>query len=308
MIRRVLFIGSKELGLAALQTLHRAAPETLAGVLTIDDAADRRSAISDFRAFATQHNVPLRVAANRAESEQMVRDLNPDLCIVVCWYWMLGEQLLESVPGGFIGVHNSLLPRYRGGSPLVWQLIQGETEIGFSIFTLMRGMDEGPIWAARRLAVQSTEHIGDVLPRVEAAIVKELGQLYPRILSGAAKPTPQDSREATYCMARHPEDGALNWNQPATKVFNLIRAQSDPYPGAHSFWNGKLVRFWRAKLFDRAWLGAPGQVARIGHDGVVIIAGDDQAVLVTELEVDGTRDVAHKLITSYRHRFTASER
>ena len=304
MIRRVLFMGSKELGLAVLRAIHQASPGSIAGILTLDDSNDHRSALPRFREFAATVNMPLRIAANRAESEQIIQEFNPDLCVVVCWYWMLGEKLLVSIPYGFIGVHNSLLPRYRGGSPLVWQLIQGETEIGFSILTLTSGMDEGPIWASRRLAVEPEERIGQVLPRLEAAIVEELGSLYPRILSGTVQPAPQDAREATYCMARHPEDGELDWRDPAANVFNSIRAQSDPYPGAFSYWNGKLVRCWRATLFDRPWCGAPGQVARIRTDGVVVIAGDHRAVVLTEIEMDGVRDAADRLITSYRHRFT----
>ena len=114
----VLFIGSKQLGLQVLRTMHRRAPRLLVGSMTIDDRTDRRSAHDGFVDFCAAQGLPLFVVPDRQQAEQTIARLQPDLCIVVGWYWLITDHTLRSVPRGFVGIHNSKLPAYRGGSPL----------------------------------------------------------------------------------------------------------------------------------------------------------------------------------------------
>jgi methionyl-tRNA formyltransferase len=285
---RVVFIGSKQAGLECLQTVHAAAPETLAGIVTLDDADDTRSVYDEFCSFAESVGQTMSVAANPREAERLVRELEPDLCLVVGWYWLLSPELLASVPRGVLGVHNSLLPRYRGAAPLVWALINGEAEVGFSLFSLGEGMDDGPIWAQRSVAVAADDYVSDVLEKVTRSTTSLLEETWPAILEGELEPVPQDSAAATYAALRTPEDGRIDWTRSASDVYNFVRAQSRPYPGAFTLLaDGDRLTVWRARPVDARFYGTPGQVAQIRPDGVYVICGDHRPLLVEEV---GTKE------------------
>lgn len=304
-INRVLFIGSKQMGLRVLQEMYSLAPETIIGILTIDDSSDTRSTFIGFQQFAQQTGLILYVAANRRQSEEIVADLRPDLCFVVGWYWLIDSATLAAVPSGFVGIHNSLLPKYRGGSPLIWAMIKGDNEVGFSMFSFSPGMDDGPIWAQGRVPVNEQDYVSDVLEKLEAKTIQVLQTIYPRILSGEAKPTAQDHGMATYCAQRYPEDGCINWSESARNVFNFVRAQSEPYPGSFTYYDGQRLKIWKAHLFEREYCGMPGQVSRITDDGVYVICGDHRAIILEDIEfADGKRGKPNDLIVSIRKRMS----
>ena len=162
-IERVLFIGSKQLGLDCLKTIYSQSKETLVGVLTFDDTSDGRSKFNDFIDFCSTNEIPMFIAKNKTESEKIVKKQHPDICIVVGWYWLFSNEILSEVPNGLLGIHNSLLPKYRGGAPLVWSIINGEKNIGFSMFTLTEGMDEGDIWFQYKIELKQEDDINTIL-------------------------------------------------------------------------------------------------------------------------------------------------
>ncbi|HET8633637.1 MAG TPA: methionyl-tRNA formyltransferase [Gemmatimonadales bacterium] len=300
---RVLFLGSKRLGLRVLQTIVATRPESLVGVVTLRDDDDSRSVRPDFQRFCAEHRLTLHEVSRRSEADQVLVETSPDLCIVVGWYWLIGEEMRSRVPGGFVGIHNSLLPRYRGGAPLVWSLIRGDAEVGASIFTLSDGVDSGPIWAAVRVQVEPQEGIGSVLARLEDGVVATFRELYPRLLDGQASAQAQDVTAATYCCQRRPEDGQIDWSWPAAAIHNFIRAQSEPYPGAFTMLGSRPLHIWRAEPTSEVWLGVPGQVARIIDDTVLVVCGDSRCLALRVVSQDGIRSAASQLIRSVRARF-----
>ncbi len=301
-INRVLFIGSKQLGLRVLKEMHLLSPETLIGILTIDDSNDTRSVLADFQDFCKENELILFVAKNRKQSEDIVKKLKPDLCLVVGWYWLITNTVLESVPSGFIGVHNSLLPKYRGFAPLVWQIINNEKKVGFSLFSFTQGMDEGQVWAQGSVCVEEQDYISDIVEKLEEKTIQVFQTNYPKILNDEVQPIGQNHELATYCARRFPIDGNINWHTSAQDVYNFIRAQSDPYPGAFTYLDAHELKIWRARLFDKPYYGIPGQVARITSEGVYVICGNHRAVIIEEVEKAGKRDKANKFVKSIKDR------
>ena len=305
-VNRVLFMGSKRLGLRVLQEMYALSPEKVVGVLTIDDTDDTRSVFPDIKDFSKRNRLKFHVAKNRAESESIIQDVAPDLCLVVGWYWLIRDIVLDAVPRGFIGVHNSLLPKFRGGSPLVWAIINGEHQVGVSFFSFRPGMDAGPIWAQGKVRVELQDYVSDVLDKLEEETVRLLKGSYWRILDGSIEPVDQDHEQATYCAQRMPSDGNVDWYAPAQKVYDFIRAQSDPYPGSFTYFKGEILKIWKAHLFDKTYYGKPGQVARIGDDGVYVVCGDHHAVILDEVEWKKERGEATRFIKSVRARMQMS--
>lgn len=302
-IQRVLFMGSKRLGLRALVAMRTAAPDSVIGAITIDDRSDVRNAFEEFHKYANESGLRLETANNRRHAEQLIAEFRPDLCFVVGWYWLITDETLKIVPHGFIGIHNSLLPKYRGGSPLVWALINGEREVGFSLFSFTQGMDDGPIWAQKRFPVGDEDTISDLLGRFEDQAVLTLHSSYADILNGKIAPQPQPHAEATFCAQRQAFDGAINWLQPAHRVHDFIRAQTDPYPGAFTYLRDEKLTIWRSRCEPDIFYGTPGQVAAIGTAGVRVVCGDNRGLEVLEVEFQGKRLPASEVLRSIRIRF-----
>ena len=146
MIKRVLFIGSKKLGISVLRTIHSASPDLLVGAVTLNDTADKRSVYHEFSEFAKQTGVTLDIANKNDDLDKLLYKHNPDWCIVCGWYRIIGASTLARVPFGFAGIHASLLPQFRGSAPLVWAMIQGVPTVGASLFKFDRGIDDGPLY------------------------------------------------------------------------------------------------------------------------------------------------------------------
>lgn len=305
-VSRVLFIGSKRLGLRVLKEMHSLSPETLIGAVTIDDTMDTRGAIGDFKEYSNKHRLPLYVAGSRQHSEQIIAELKPDLCLLVSWYWLISTRTINAVPGGLIVMHNSLLPKYRGGSPLIWAIINDEKEVGFSFFSLTAGMDEGPILVQGSVVVEEHEYISDILEKLEEKTVEVLRNKYLLMLNGGIVPVEQQDTLATYCAQRFPCDGNIDWHMPAKDIYNFIRAQSSPYPGAFTYFEGQMLKLWKARPFKQKYYGTPGQVAKINADGAYLICGDNQAIILEEVELGGKRGGANEFITSIKTRMSIS--
>ena len=277
-IKKVLFVGSKTLGLKCLKIMWKNSPESLTGILTFDDSKDFRSVLNEFKTFASETQLSLHIATSSKESERIMKELSPELCWVVGWYWMISPAALKTVPHGFIGLHNSLLPKYRGGAPLVWALINGEKEVGISLFSFGEGMDDGDVWGQAKVSVTENDDIAVVLSGIQVAAEQLTEDLYLPILKGDVTHQKQEASNATYGALRTADDGLIDWAKPARDIHNFIRAQAPPYPGAFSFINSQKVVMLKSVCTSEKWMGTPGQVLRTQKDSMSVICGD-QGVL-----------------------------
>ena len=287
MTKRVLFLGSKPLGLRCLFEIHRLNPQALLGVITIDDRDDVRSCFSEFHAFCENSGVDLFVASDRAHSEALIAKLRPDICLLVSWYWMVGEDTLRRVPNGCLGIHFSLLPKFRGWSPLVWTILLGESEAGLSLFTITKEADAGPLWEQRRVPIHFTDDVASVLARLEESAVDVLQEKYLSILDGSAIPRDQGADGISYCARRLPSDGLLDWKQSSSQLYDAIRAQAMPYPGAFTFLGRNKMTIWKARPKDTPFFGSPGQLVQTKEDGICAVCGDKRALVLEVVQLEG---------------------
>lgn len=266
----VTFLGSKQSGFNAMESISYVGP--VQTIISIDDQQDQRSAYTAFR-DRNAIIVPDQKAATSA-----IIAAAPDFIFVHGWYWLLPSELTSKYT--VLGVHNSLLPKYRGGAPLVWAIINGEHEVGSSIFKITDGMDEGEIYGQARIDIAPGDHIGDILPRLDAEVLSKLPSIWRGILEGVVTGQKQDHSAASYCAQRRPDDGQIDWKKPATQVHNFIRAQSAPYPGAFSCSGEDRFHFQSSAIFPHPYLGTPGQVVQKVGGRHVVACGDGNAVSV----------------------------
>lgn len=268
---RIAILGTKDLCLRVIEALRSGGIPCYA--VTVDDSTDGRSELERLAAAGA------RVAGKPREAYGMVLEGKPRAVIVAGWYWLIPDEILNAVPAGFIGLHYSALPSYRGSSPVVWALINGDPTIGYSIFQLTTGMDEGPLWAQGRVA-RGDGYIGGVLNRLADAAVPDLVDVARGILDGSARPTPQSAEHLSYAAPRTPDDGRIDWTLDAISLERFVRAQSHPYPGAFATLSSQVVRIWDAAASAVPHYGTPGQIVMTTGDEVVVACGDGSALVV----------------------------
>ena len=287
-----LFIGSKPFGLAMLKALRGVAP-LIGGVITIDDSDDVRTCLGSFRDHAVAEGLELVVAMSAAEVKAEILARRPPVVLVCGYYWLLDAETLAAVPGGVFGIHNSLLPHYRGSSPLVWTIINGDTRAGSSLFELGLGMDDGPILHQVELGIGPDDGIGEVLARLEAGMCRDLPSVWPHLCAGTAEKRIQAEDQATYCGRRRPRDGKIDWTQSAERIHNFVRAQTPPYPGAFTFEGDRRIVVLRTRPFQHSYYGISGQVVQRRPGEVIVACGGDSALIILEAQADhGSGDVA----------------
>ena len=286
MLSKALFLGSKNLGLRLLMRMEALAPNALAAVATLDDSSDVRGCLPDFQSFCAGRGLALEVLTKAKELDAVLDRHQPDLVVVCGWYWKIAAETLAKVSGGFIGLHASLLPRYRGHAPLVWTLYNGDAEGGLSLFYLEPGLDTGDILAQRKFALGPDATIAEALALAETHAAEALEETYPLLLAGNAPRRPQDQSQATFCSQRKPEDGLIDWKSPASALHNAIRAQTHPYPGAFTVWQGRKLYLWKAGRFDGEYFGIPGLIVEC-PGGEALVACGQGALRLIEVQLEG---------------------
>jgi methionyl-tRNA formyltransferase len=274
------------MGLRCLTAMYETRSSDIVSIITFDDRLDTRHVFHDLHCFGEQCRIPVTVTHGGADLNVAVRAAEPELVIVCGWYLMIAADTLGAARRGFIGVHNSLLPRYRGAAPLVWAMLNGEPEVGLSMYTLTQGMDDGDVWAQTSTPVGPDDYIGDVLGRLEDACDDMIRNVYPRILNDEVKPKRQDAGQATYGTLRSRDHGRIRWHDPADRIHRWIRAQSKPYPGAFTSCDGRRLTIWRAHPFASLYYGRPGEVVKGPAGEAMVICGDDRALVIDAMQFD----------------------
>ncbi|NTW15125.1 MAG: methionyl-tRNA formyltransferase [Candidatus Moranbacteria bacterium] len=235
---RVIFMGTPEFARDILSGLVTAGFNVVAVYTRPDRPVGRNRAISEppVKTFAKEQGIA--VEQPERFDEETIRKLteyHPDLIIVAAYGRILPETVL-AIPGfGCLNVHASLLPRWRGASPVQNALLSGDTETGVTIMLMDKGLDTGPILAQRTMPVSDSDTRETLLSRMAIDGVMLLSETVPRWIERRCEPAPQDSEKATLCELIEREDGHIFWNEDATTILNRFRGLS-PWPGIFTFW------------------------------------------------------------------------
>ena len=256
---KIFFIGVTEFGLVCFDRLVQMKANIVGCAYTEDKIVMKKQpdgmknvTYVNFGEVAREHQIEgvFFDKASPLRFEQRVKDLNPDLIIVAGWHYIIRSEVLDIPRLGTVGLHASLLPRYRGGSPLVWQMIHGEKEAGVSLFYLEDGIDTGDVIGQERFSIEEADTIQQALLKSQQAALTLLDTYIPPLLNGAAPRIKQNESEAFYVRQRIPSDGEIDWNDTPQNIKNFIRAQTKPYPGAFTYINNKKVVIWDAEVVE----------------------------------------------------------
>ena len=285
---RVLFFGYSEVGYATLELLL-ARGVTIAGVFTHLDDGHETQWFRSVPKLAAQHQLPIFTPDSFKDPlwDERIRALQPDLILSMYYRNMIPTRLLNLAPLGAFNMHGSYLPRYRGRAPLNWAIINGEDHIGVSLHVMVKEADAGDLVDQEKIPIGPEETAAIILPRVREAAVNVLGRQLDGLLTGRAPRTPQNHALATYFGKRTPEDGRIDWTKSAREVFNLVRALSQPFPGAFTdvIFQGQTARLlvWQARpVTSIPTVTLPGRL--ISLQPLTIGCGADSFIEVNEFE------------------------
>jgi methionyl-tRNA formyltransferase len=255
----------------------------IVGVVTLPGPIDpNRSGQCSFDEVAARLGAVLHVTrdVNSEETVTAVRGLRPELVFVVGWSQLVREPFIALAPEGVFGMHPTLLPRHRGRAPIPWTILAGLARTGVTLFEIVDSTaDSGSIVGQATVDVAQDETATTLFARIARAHVELTRELVPQLLARTAPRIPQDPSRASSWPKRVPADGIIDWETRAPHLYDWVRAQTRPYPGAFTFLGDEKVIVWGARPVELAEVAPAGTIVDVGTEGPVVACGEGGLVL-----------------------------
>jgi len=276
-----------EIGWTSLRTLIELGVDVPL-VVTHEDAPGEQIWFHSVGDLAREAGIPVIAPedVNAESSVATVAQTRPDFLFSFYFRNMLKPPLLALPGRGALNLHGSLLPRYRGRAPVNWVLVEGESETGVTLHYMDERADHGDVVARQAVTIDRDDCALSLTRKLAAAAETLLRLEIPRLAAGRAARVPQDHAQATKFGGRRPDDGAIDWQWPAERVRNLVRAVTDPWPGAFTRLRSRKLMIWWAETGPTGEPRAPGEI-QLDARGVPWVATGDGALALTRLGWEG---------------------
>ncbi|WP_027720034.1 MULTISPECIES: methionyl-tRNA formyltransferase [unclassified Desulfurobacterium] len=299
----VVFMGTPDFAVPSLKGLLDSDMFNVSLVVTQPDkpaGRGRRLKAPPVKVIAESHGIPvvqpLKVKGNE-ELMDRLKAISPDFIVVAAYGKILPSELLEIPKIAPVNVHASLLPRYRGASPIQSALLNGDAKTGVTIMKITEKLDSGDIYIQEETSISLDDTAQTLHDRLAKIGGRLLVKALPLIASGKLKPVPQDDSKATYCTQIKKEDGRIDWRDDVENIFNKVRAFT-PWPSAFTHFKGKLLKITKALPVEGH--GEPGVVMDVDREGFYV--GTGKGVLkVLKVKPEGKREMnADDFVRGYR--------
>ena len=289
---RIVFAGTPEFAVPALEALPRAGHAVVAAYCQPDRPAGRGRALAagPVKEHALGLGIPVEQPATLRD-EAAVRRLAayaPDLMVVVAYGLLLPPPVLAVPRLGCLNIHGSLLPRWRGAAPIHRAVLAGDARTGITIMQMDAGLDTGPMLLRRETAIGPRETSGDLHDRLAVLGAEAVVEAIEAWTAGRIAPEPQPAEGVSYAAKLRKEEARIDWTQPAEAIDRAVRA-FQPWPVAETRWRGEQLRVWAAHPVAEAMgTAAPGTVVAAA-DGRIVVATGQGALQLDVLQVPGRR-------------------
>jgi methionyl-tRNA formyltransferase len=283
---RIVLVGTVEGSSIAFNSLIQAGLPPALLVTLPPDAATRHSDFADLTTPARREGIDVHHTTNinAPETIEAIAGARPDLTLVLGWSQICRQPFRDIARLGTVGFHPAALPRLRGRGVIPWTILRNEQTTGSTLFWLDAGVDSGDIVLQRIFEVDAQETARSLYDKQSRNMREMVPEAVSLIADGSKIPRiVQDETQASYCAKRTPEDGLVDWQQPAEKILRLVRAVGDPYPGAFSYQDGARIRIDSASLHadPGRFIGIVGQIQTHTEQGFTVLCGDDACIEVT---------------------------
>jgi methionyl-tRNA formyltransferase len=290
---KAVFLGTPEFAVPTLRALVRAGHE-IAGVFTQPDRPKGRGnqlAQPPVKLAAEELQLPVYQPerVRRPESVELLRSLGAEIMVVVGYGQIIPQNIIDLPRYGILNVHASLLPKYRGAAPIQWAIASGEQTTGITIMQIDAGLDTGDMLEKTSLTIGPDETAPELGARLAPLGADLLIDTVRKIEAGRTTREPQNNDEATLAPILKKEDGLIDWNRPATVIYNRFRG-FQPWPGAYTSFRGQQLSIVRAALADGS--GAPAGILLPEKRRLFVGCGDNGRLEILELQPAGKRRMA----------------
>ncbi len=292
---RIVFCGTPEFSVPALKSLLAARDITVEAVVTQPDRpAGRKQQMTapPVKPVALEAGVhvyqPERIKSESAHN--FFKRLAPDAVVIIAYGKIIPETLLNIPRLGWINLHASLLPKYRGAAPINWAIVEGETKTGLTTMKIDAGLDTGPLLLQKEIAIGPDETAAELAARMAEEGASLMLETLRKLAAGEIVPVEQDHELATFAPMLKKEHGRIDWSLAAQRIYNHIRGMQ-PWPGAFTTFRGKLCHVWgRPAQTARPVTGPPGTLLPRG-DRLLAACGDRTCLELEAVQLEGRKRV-----------------
>ena len=290
---RLVFLGTGDFAVPSFEAVRLAGHEVLALVTQPDREKGRGQKVAPppTKTVAEARGVPVLQPRRIREDAAIatLRDLQPEILVVVAYGQILPKAVLETGARGAVNVHGSLLPRWRGAAPIQWAIAAGDAETGVTTMLLDEGLDTGPTLLARATPIGPEETAADLSQRLAALGADLLIETLRGLEDGSLVPQPQDETRATKARLLDKDDGRLDWNLTATALACRVRG-FQPWPGAFTVVESRSLKALRVQVLAGVDAGAvPGTVLAVDESGVVVACAGGSRLRLLEVQPESRR-------------------
>jgi methionyl-tRNA formyltransferase len=291
---RLVFCGTPQFAVPSLKYLLQQQDMEIVGVFTQPDRPRGRGqeiSYSPVKQLALEEKIPVYqpVRVRAPEVEEPLRVLAPEAIVIIAYGQIIPARLLGIPKYGWINLHASLLPKYRGAAPINWAIVNGETQTGNTTMRIDAGMDTGEMLLHQELAIGADETAPELAGRLADAGAPLMAETLRGLLAGTVRPREQNHAEATVAPSLRREDGLIDWKRPAPEIYNQMRGFA-PWPGAYTEFRGQTCHVWGKPASDQRVDAAAGTIVA-AREAVRVVCGGGSVLELGHVKLEGRKQV-----------------
>ncbi len=288
---RIAFMGTPDFSVECLKALVESKHEIVGVFCQPDKPVGRKQELKmpDVKIEALKHNLPIfqPTTLKNGKGVEILKEIQPDLVIVVAYGKILPHDFLEYPKYGCINIHASILPKYRGASPIHHCVLNGDSETGVTSMQMDDGVDTGDILLVEKIPIGINDTTLEMFEKLSVLGAEVLMKTIDLLEKGELKPIKQNDSEATHAGLLSKEEGLVDWNESALKIHNKIRGLYS-WPAAFTKLDGKTLKLQKSGLNDKTGNNIPGEV--VFADGKIIVScGDNKCIELKEIQLEGKK-------------------
>ncbi len=294
---RIVFCGTPEFAVPSLRRLAERPEFSIEAVITQPDRPRGRgqhlsSSPVKEAALAIGLHVYQPETIKSESSEEFLKRVAPDAVVIIAYGQIIPGRLLTIPRLGWLNLHASLLPAYRGAAPIHWAVANGETVTGLTTMQIDKGMDTGPTLLRREVEIGPDETAPELAARMSAIGADLIAESLVRFDHGEIAPVPQDSEKATYAPILKKEDGRIDWKRPAQQIYNRMRGFT-PWPGSYTTFRGQTCQLWGrpGTPSENAEMSTPGEIVPLAKE-VYAVCGEGTRLRMEAVQLEGRKRIA----------------